>query len=251
MRHGLAYDDGPVEARARREMKRCSAEETAALLRRRETMSLGFGPAQPCALLEAISQREDWRDLTVFAGLLLEPYPVFTKPGVHLLSGFFGPAERALRDAGHEDFTSGGSFEADDRSLIGLPSTVEVAGEIRSRIHSVFGAGTVVTTPRHQIDAVVTEFGVAEVLGLTVRHRAHALQDSRCATGSRARAQANFDRAAPGRTTMNSMPSSPTTKPYSCPAASAAESRASSVRSMPSVESRQPPESTMKSSSWL
>ena len=34
--------------------------------------------------------------------MLLQLYPVFTKPGVHLLSGFFGPAERALRDAGHD-----------------------------------------------------------------------------------------------------------------------------------------------------
>jgi len=412
-------------------MKRLSAVEAAALVRPRDTMNLGFGPAQPCALLEAMSRREDWEDLTVFAGLLHEVYAVFRKPGVHLLSGFFGPAERALRDAGHdvsflpgdfrrfklfsermaarvvaitaapadadgwlslslsagatveetlrcgrdpkrllvvetsprqprtlglppehrhalhvddvdvlidtdrhpmalpelepseieraiaghvrafvpdgatlqtgiggipgavagllaegpggdygvhsemfttglmrlhkagkvsnahkgmhlgysvttfamgtpelyewldgqeavrflpvehintpsiiaanrnmrcingalmldlmgqvvadsidgrqhsgigghEDFTSGGSFEADDRSLICLPSTVEIAGETRSRIHPVFNAGTVVTTPRHQLDVVVTEFGAAEVSGLTVRRRAHALAD--------------------------------------------------------------------------
>jgi acyl-CoA hydrolase len=78
---------------------------------------------------------------------------------------------------GHEDFTSGGSFEADDRSLICLPSTVEVDGETLSRIHATFNAGTIVTTPRHQLDVVVTEYGAAEVSGLTVRSRAHALAE--------------------------------------------------------------------------
>jgi hypothetical protein len=78
---------------------------------------------------------------------------------------------------GHEDFTSGASFEADDRSLICLPSTVEVDGEIRSRIHARFSSGTIVTTPRHQLDVVVTEYGAAEILGLTVRARAHALAE--------------------------------------------------------------------------
>ena len=76
---------------------------------------------------------------------------------------------------GHEDFTSGASLEADDRSLICLPSTVEVGGRVMSRIHGQFAAGTIVTTPRHQLDIVVTEFGAAEVAGLTVRERAEAL----------------------------------------------------------------------------
>jgi len=58
-----------------------------------------------------------------------------------------------------------------------MPSTVEVGGETLSRIRSVFSAGTVVTRPRHQLDIVVTEFGAAEVSGLTVRDRAHALAE--------------------------------------------------------------------------
>jgi acyl-CoA hydrolase len=412
-------------------MKGCSAAEAVALLRPIDTMNLGFGPAQPRVLLEAMSERDDWEDLSVFGGMLLQVYAVFTKPGVHLQSGFFGPAERALRDAGHdveflpgdfrrfklfsermaarvmaitatppdadgwlslslaagatveetlrcgrdperllivetnarlprtwglppehrhalhvddvdiaieadrepmelpdpepseieraianhirpfipdgatlqtgiggipgavaglltdgpggdygvhsemfttglmrlhkagkvsnahkgahdgysvttfamgtaelyewlheqqavrflpvefintpmiiaanrnmrcingalmldlvgqvvadsidgrqysgigghEDFTSGGSFEQDDRSLICLPSTLEFDGERHSRIHATLAAGTIVTTPRHQLDVVVTEFGAAEVSGLTVRNRAHVLAD--------------------------------------------------------------------------
>lgn len=76
---------------------------------------------------------------------------------------------------GHEDFTSGASLEGDDRSLLCLPSTVTVAGRTLSRLVPMFAAGTVVTTPRHQVDIVVTEYGAAEVAGLTVRERARAL----------------------------------------------------------------------------
>jgi hypothetical protein len=49
-------------------MKRCSAEEAAALLRPRNTMILGFGPAQPGVLLEEVDKRDDWEDLTIFGG---------------------------------------------------------------------------------------------------------------------------------------------------------------------------------------
>jgi len=83
-------------------VKRCTAAEAAALLQPTDTINLGLGPAQPCGLLEAMSERDDWQDLDIFGGLLLQLYPVFAKSGVHLLSGFFGPAERALRDAGHD-----------------------------------------------------------------------------------------------------------------------------------------------------
>ncbi len=413
------------------QLRICSAEEAAAEIRAKDTMCLGFGPSQPCSLLAAMSQRDDWEELTAFGGMLHDVYPVFTNPGVHLLSGFYGPAERALRNAGHnisflpgdfrrlklfaermaarvmaiaaappdadgylslsvaagatvaeihrcgsdpdrllvvetspffprtlgllpdhshrvhvdevdimietqrkpmelaeveatdieraiaacvrdfvpdgatlqtgiggipgavagllaegpggdygihsemfttglmrlhkagkvsnahkgshvgysvatfamgsaelyewldgqeelrflpveyvntpmiiaanrnmrcingalmvdlagqvvadtidgrqhsgigghEDFTSGGSFEADDRSMICMPATVVVKGETLSRVRATFSAGTVVTTPRHQLDIVVTEYGAAEVSGLTVRARAQALAE--------------------------------------------------------------------------
>ncbi len=55
-------------------MKRCSAEEAAALLRPRDTMILGFGPAQPGVLPEEMGKRDDGEDLTVFGGLLLQLY---------------------------------------------------------------------------------------------------------------------------------------------------------------------------------
>ncbi len=76
---------------------------------------------------------------------------------------------------GHEDFTSGASLEEDDRSIICLPATVTLNGQLTSRITAQFIAGTIITTPRHQLDIVVTEFGAAEVAGLTTKERAHAL----------------------------------------------------------------------------
>jgi len=76
---------------------------------------------------------------------------------------------------GHEDFTSGASLEADDHSLICLPSTVTLDGRTRSRIVPQLSTGAIVTTPRHQLDVVITEYGPAEVLGLTIRERALAL----------------------------------------------------------------------------
>ena len=78
---------------------------------------------------------------------------------------------------GHEDFTSGASLEADDRSLICLASTVKVGGRTLSRIRAAFEAGAVVSTPRHQLDVVVTEYGATEVSGRTVRQRARALAE--------------------------------------------------------------------------
>lgn len=82
-------------------MKEMSAAEAAGLLRPVDTLAVPLGPGQPGSLLHALGAREDFRDLQVFGALLLDLYAVFTRPGVHLLSGFFGPAERALRNAGH------------------------------------------------------------------------------------------------------------------------------------------------------
>jgi len=38
--------------------------------------------------------------------------------------------------------------------------------------------GSVVSTPRHHTGVVVTEYGVAELSGYTVRERAHALAET-------------------------------------------------------------------------
>ncbi|MGI8710036.1 MAG: acetyl-CoA hydrolase/transferase family protein [Acidimicrobiales bacterium] len=76
---------------------------------------------------------------------------------------------------GHEDFVASSGLELEDRSLICLRSSTVTGGTRLSRISARFPAGTIVTTPRHQLDVVVTEYGVAELRGRTVRERAHAL----------------------------------------------------------------------------
>jgi len=81
-------------------MKSLSPENAAALIRPEDTIAIPLGPGQPPAFLEALSQRDDWKNLTVSTGLLLGVYPLFQRPGVRMLSGFFGPIERGLRDAG-------------------------------------------------------------------------------------------------------------------------------------------------------
>jgi acyl-CoA hydrolase len=76
---------------------------------------------------------------------------------------------------GQEDFIAGPGLSLSQRSLLCLSSTATVEGAMRSRIVPWFEAGAVVTTPRHQVDVVITEHGVAELEGKTVRERGHAL----------------------------------------------------------------------------
>jgi acyl-CoA hydrolase len=76
---------------------------------------------------------------------------------------------------GAEDFVAGTGLELSDRSLICLPSTFSNEDGLQSRIVAAFGPSAVITTPRHQVDVIITEYGVAELEGKTVRQRAEAL----------------------------------------------------------------------------
>jgi adhesin HecA-like repeat protein len=76
---------------------------------------------------------------------------------------------------GHEDFISGPALSLEDRALLCMSSTIQIGGETRSRIVPWFEAGTVITTPRHQVDVVVTEFGAAELQGKTTHQRGEEL----------------------------------------------------------------------------
>jgi len=79
-----------------------SAADAAGLVRPVDGLAIPLGPGQPASLLHALGERDDWEDLQVYGALLLDLYALFAKPGVQLLSGFFGPAERALAQAGHD-----------------------------------------------------------------------------------------------------------------------------------------------------
>jgi acyl-CoA hydrolase len=78
---------------------------------------------------------------------------------------------------GHEDFVAGAELHLDAHSLICLRSTAVRQGTVVSRIAGLLPEGSVVSTPRHHTGVVVTEYGAAELTGLTVRERAHALVD--------------------------------------------------------------------------
>jgi len=76
---------------------------------------------------------------------------------------------------GHQDFVEGTSLSLEHTSLICLQSTAVVEGELKSRIIGVMTPHSVVTSPRQLAGVIVTEYGAADLRGLTVRERAEAL----------------------------------------------------------------------------
>ena len=77
---------------------------------------------------------------------------------------------------GHEDFVSGppSSLEAQP-PCSACPRPTRSTDERYSRIVPWFDVGAVITTPRHQVDVIVTEYGAAELQGKTVHQRGEAL----------------------------------------------------------------------------
>jgi acyl-CoA hydrolase len=76
---------------------------------------------------------------------------------------------------GHEDFVTGAAFSEGGHSLICLPSTANTPNGCISRIVADFPLGTCITTPRHQVDVIITEYGAAELAGKTAAERVSAL----------------------------------------------------------------------------
>src|SRR5919199_3228031 len=72
--------------------------EAAARLEPDDTLGIPLGTGQPPAFMAALGERDDWTDLRIYCALLLAWSEAYKHPHVHLLSGFFGPVERALRD---------------------------------------------------------------------------------------------------------------------------------------------------------
>jgi acyl-CoA hydrolase len=74
---------------------------------------------------------------------------------------------------GQMDFMRGAALAAEGRAIIALPS--RAAGGTISRITAVLAEGAGVVTSRAHVRTVVTEFGVAELFGRSVRERIAAL----------------------------------------------------------------------------
>jgi 4-hydroxybutyrate CoA-transferase len=74
---------------------------------------------------------------------------------------------------GQMDFMRGAALAPEGRAIIALPSMA--AGGTISRIVPVLAPGAGVVTTRAHVRTVVTEFGVAELFGRSIRERARAL----------------------------------------------------------------------------
>jgi acyl-CoA hydrolase len=125
-------------------MQPLSLEEAVALVRPSDRLAVPLGPGQPCGFLHALGNRDDWTDLRIISALLLDLYAVFAKPGVKLLSGFFGPVERALRADGHDVHFIPGDFRRftgivdgfDPRIMISAAAPADADGNFSLSLHA-------------------------------------------------------------------------------------------------------------------
>ena len=74
---------------------------------------------------------------------------------------------------GQVDFVRGVSMAKDGKSIIAMPSTAS-GGKI-SRIVPLLDTGAAVTTSRNDVQYVVTEYGIAQLRGKSLKQRAKAL----------------------------------------------------------------------------
>jgi 4-hydroxybutyrate CoA-transferase len=75
---------------------------------------------------------------------------------------------------GSLDFIDGAGVSPGGKAIVALPSTTEDGK--RSKIVAQLSARTPATIPRFSVDCVVTEYGVAELRGRTLRQRAEGLR---------------------------------------------------------------------------
>jgi len=76
---------------------------------------------------------------------------------------------------GQLDFVEGAYKSKGGQSFVCLPSTVEIKGEVISKIKPVLTPGAIVTVPRSATHMVVTEYGIANMKGKNTWQRAEAL----------------------------------------------------------------------------
>lgn len=76
---------------------------------------------------------------------------------------------------GHELFVMGAHDSREGKSIICLHSTARVDGTVISTISAALPTGARVSTPRHHVQYVVTEYGIANIGMLTDGERADAM----------------------------------------------------------------------------
>lgn len=76
---------------------------------------------------------------------------------------------------GQLDFVEGAYKSKGGQSFVCLPSTIELKGQVQSRIKPVLTPGAIVTDPRTATHMIVTEYGIAYLKGRSTWERAEAL----------------------------------------------------------------------------
>ena len=108
-------------------MRKLSPSEAAGIVKPVDGLSVPLGPGVPGEFLHALDSREDWEQLDINGALLPDLFGVFTKPGVHYRSGFYGPAERFLISAGVDVQFVPSDFRGFVSMLEGLGSRIVAA----------------------------------------------------------------------------------------------------------------------------
>ncbi len=157
-----------------------SPAEAAALVRPRDTLAMPLGPGQPAAFLHALGERDDFEELRVFGALLTGAFKLFTRRGVHLRSGFFGPVERGLAASGFDvqfvpaDFRRFSHIVRDfhPRILSVLAAMPDEKGMISLGLHSGAGTEELAAVARDPERMLVVEINpnVPRTLGLPPEH---------------------------------------------------------------------------------
>jgi 4-hydroxybutyrate CoA-transferase len=76
---------------------------------------------------------------------------------------------------GQLDFVRGASQSKGEQSFVALLSTAQTKNGLVSRINTALPMGAIVTTPRTDVQCVVTEYGVADLMDLSLSQSAEAL----------------------------------------------------------------------------
>ncbi|MCE8165086.1 4-hydroxybutyrate CoA-transferase [Porphyromonas gingivalis] len=74
---------------------------------------------------------------------------------------------------GQVDYVRGAAWSKNGKSIMAIPSTAK--NGTASRIVPIIAEGAAVTTLRNEVDYVVTEYGIAQLKGKSLRQRAEAL----------------------------------------------------------------------------
>jgi len=166
-------------------VRELSARQAAELLRPEDTLAVPLGPGQPGSLLHALGERTGWKDLRVFTALLTDFFPLFTRPGVRLLSGFYGPVERALAAAGHDIAFVPGDFrrfarigrKLDPRVVATAATPPDAAGRLSLSLHAGATTEEILRCGRDPNRLLIVEANPAlpRTLGLPPEHP-HAIQ---------------------------------------------------------------------------